>query len=233
MRCNYCGTLNPQGEDRCTRCGRRWNGSNLTPVTGALAEKPKVIPFAVPTPKPAARAQSSSFDHSASLDFLPPTPLSPRRLKTKVEAAIYCDAPVAAPLHRICAAALDFSLIAIACAAFAVTVALAGGSLPLLSFWTLGVFAGIAVFYALVWVLANGETAGMRWAHLQLINFEGSRPYPKQRLLRAAGAALSFCSLSLGLLWALVDEEGLTWHDHMSRTFPTVRRPETNFFRSN
>jgi hypothetical protein len=25
----------------------------------------------------------------------------------------------------------------------------------------------------------------------------------------------------LGMLWALVDEEALTWHDHMSKTFPT------------
>ena len=25
----------------------------------------------------------------------------------------------------------------------------------------------------------------------------------------------------LGLVWALVDEENLTWHDHISKTFPT------------
>jgi hypothetical protein len=24
------------------------------------------------------------------------------------------------------------------------------------------------------------------------------------------------------LVWALVDEESLTWHDHISKTFPTI-----------
>jgi hypothetical protein len=27
-----------------------------------------------------------------------------------------------------------------------------------------------------------------------------------------------------GLLWIYADEEGLTWQDHISRTFPTPRR---------
>src|SRR6202041_3046551 len=30
-----------------------------------------------------------------------------------------------------------------------------------------------------------------------------------------------FLSGGLGLVWALVDEENLTWHDHISKTFPT------------
>jgi hypothetical protein len=28
-------------------------------------------------------------------------------------------------------------------------------------------------------------------------------------------------STIIGLLWSLVDEESLTWQDHISRTFPT------------
>jgi len=38
-----------------------------------------------------------------------------------------------------------------------------------------------------------------------------------------AAACLSLCSAGLGLIWSLADEEGLTWHDHMSKTFPTIR----------
>jgi hypothetical protein len=37
--------------------------------------------------------------------------------------------------------------------------------------------------------------------------------------------------LGLGMFWALMDEEGLTWHDHMSRTFPTVQDPNPGSFR--
>jgi hypothetical protein len=29
------------------------------------------------------------------------------------------------------------------------------------------------------------------------------------------------------LFWALVDEENLTWHDHISKTFPTVRESDS------
>jgi hypothetical protein len=36
-----------------------------------------------------------------------------------------------------------------------------------------------------------------------------------------ASGFLSLAAGGLGLLWALVDEETLTWHDHISKTFPT------------
>ena len=40
---------------------------------------------------------------------------------------------------------------------------------------------------------------------------------------RMAGGLLSVISVGLGLLWAVFDEDRLTWHDHVSRTFPTIR----------
>jgi hypothetical protein len=33
------------------------------------------------------------------------------------------------------------------------------------------------------------------------------------------------------LLWALADEEKLTWHDHMSKTFPTLQESNRVFYR--
>jgi hypothetical protein len=35
------------------------------------------------------------------------------------------------------------------------------------------------------------------------------------------GSFLSYTVGGLGLVWALVDEEQLAWHDHISKTFPT------------
>ena len=32
---------------------------------------------------------------------------------------------------------------------------------------------------------------------------------------------IGFMAAGLGLVWSLVDEERLTWHDLMSKTFPT------------
>ena len=41
------------------------------------------------------------------------------------------------------------------------------------------------------------------------------------RLFRVGAAGLSVLAAGLGILWALVDEESLTWHDHISKTYPT------------
>jgi len=65
------------------------------------------------------------------------------------------------------------------------------------------------------------ESAGARWTGLRFINFDGSPIDRRERAIRFAAACLSFFSAGLGVLWSLADEEGLTWHDHMSKTFPT------------
>jgi hypothetical protein len=48
-----------------------------------------------------------------------------------------------------------------------------------------------------------------------------ARPLASKRALRQMVSLLSLLSAGLGLVWALVDEENLTWHDHISKTFPT------------
>lgn len=150
--------------------------------------------------------------------------LSPARAQKPADAVIYCDARVAIPAHRAMAAALDASIMVIAVALFAVVFRLAGGvfvmnarTAPMF----IGVALGVAVFYRLLWCLANGDTVGQKWARLRLVNFDGQRPTRTQRLYRTASGFLSLMAGGIGLLWSLVDEETLTWHDHISKTFPT------------
>ena len=169
--------------------------------------------------KTAANAQST-------LDFLPPVSHQAKLLKTTVEATIRCDCTAATPVHRSTAAALDAGFIVGGFSLFLVIVRVFGGPLP----WNrmtipafAGAFALIALFYGLIWVLADTETPGMRWTDLKLVTFNGFPLERKARALRMLGCFLSFCSGMIGILWALVDEEGLTWHDHMSKTFPTLR----------
>jgi uncharacterized RDD family membrane protein YckC len=63
----------------------------------------------------------------------------------------------------------------------------------------------------------------MRFAGLHLVDFDGRRPDREQRAIRQVAGLLSVLSAGLGLVWALVDEENLTWHDHISKTFPTTQ----------
>lgn len=216
-------------------------------------EKPsgKVIPFEAltgpasqppppPKPKPVtrtstrvqARRAEPRGDTQPSLDFLPPAPPTTRKLGTTVEAVIFCDAQVAAPMHRACAAAIDGSMILIACGLFLTTFYLLGGAFAsdkmMLLIWAACALL-IAMFYGFVWVWSGGQSIGMRATHLTLINFDGYPPDRTGRWMRFVGACLGCCACGLGILWALVDEESLAWHDHISKTFPTFRRPETNF----
>ena len=160
-----------------------------------------------------------------ALDFHPSATQSARMLKTTVEAVIYCDAPVAHPLHRVLAGALDFSIIALAAGIFAATFHFLGGSVvwnKVTLLLALGALGAIALFYGLLWTIAGRASAGMRTMQLKLINFDGLPPDTRSRVVRMLGTILSFGSGGLGIIWALVDEEDLAWHDHMSKTFPTL-----------
>ena len=150
-------------------------------------------------------------------------------------------------MHRCVAAALDFSLILIGYALFLgalyLTISrlavLPGASGPAVGFplnrVTLMALAGgfviLSAFYGAVWSMCLSVTPGMRWTNLRLSNFDGFPPEGPQRALRYLATCLSFATCGLGLLWALVDEENLTWQDHISKTFPTFHQPETNFRR--
>lgn len=155
-----------------------------------------------------------------ALDFGSP------RVRTALEAVIYCDAPVAAPVHRGLAMALDTSMIVMAAGLFVVTFQLAGGEV-VLNARTIPVFTGAALvfgfFYYFLFAVANGDTPGMRWTQLRLLDFDGHPPDCDQRIHRLFAKCLSFLAAGLGVLWALVDEEKLAWHDHISRTFPSPR----------
>ncbi len=207
------------------------------PVAAPAATAPAARlepPIASPQPAPRRSATAKKNDLQPGLDFLVPAPQGPRTLKTQVEAVIYCDADVAAPKHRAIAAALDGGMIFIGFGLFLLTFHLMGGMFHVnrqtIPFF-IGVFGTLVMFYGILWIWAGRETLGMRWTGLRLIDFDGFPPERRDRFRRALAAALSFCAGGLGLLWALVDEERLTWHDHMSKTFPTFQESNSPFFR--
>ncbi len=187
----------------------------LTPRPQQLERKQRVTG----TQRPARRAG----DFQQSLDFLAQA-AADRPLGTEVEAVIYCDAPVALPVHRLMAVAVDASMIAIALGLFAAIFYLSGGRLvftrPAMLLFA-GVIGAVVFLYRLLWCLGDGDSPGMRFAGLRLVDFDGRRPEREQRTIRLAASVLSMASAGLGLVWAFVDEENLTWHDHISKTFPT------------
>jgi uncharacterized RDD family membrane protein YckC len=78
------------------------------------------------------------------------------------------------------------------------------------------VWAYFGLFTALIF-----STPGLTCMGIEVRNMEGWPPAPRESLLRAFGYLVSISALMIGFLWALVDGDGLTWHDRISGTFLT------------
>ena len=148
-------------------------------------------------------------------------------MRKSAEPTIACGNRVAHISHRLVAWAIDLSMVLVALTLFVGVVYIGGGHL-VANARMAPVMLALATFfyllYELMWCLAGTDSAGMRWSGLRLVDFDGDSPTPQERLVRAAGACLSVLAAGLGVLWALVDEESLTWHDHISKSFPTSDR---------
>ncbi|MGH9744290.1 MAG: RDD family protein [Candidatus Acidiferrum sp.] len=73
--------------------------------------------------------------------------------------------------------------------------------------------------YFALFTVFGGTTPGMMLRGLQVASFSGEAPSPRQMLLRSAGYVLSAGTFFMGFLWAIWDEDALTWHDRLSRTY--------------
>jgi len=82
-------------------------------------------------------------------------------------------------------------------------------------------FAFVYLQYFGLFTIFGGSTPGMMVTGLQIASFTGEVPSQRQYFLRAAGYVLSAATCFLGFLWAIWDEDGLTWHDRLSQTYLT------------
>jgi hypothetical protein len=54
------------------------------------------------------------------------------------------------------------------------------------------------------------------------VDFDGNPPSHERRYQRLLGSIISVLAGGLGLIWVFLDQDCLTWHDHISSTFPTI-----------
>lgn len=148
-------------------------------------------------------------------------------MESQAEAARGCDMPVAPLELRIKATLIDAG-VALS-AALAITWTLTFG--PLEEQPRMAVLACFGILtlvvllgYKLLWCLVGADSFGLCIQGLRVVDFDGKPVRQDQRLKRLAAAHLS-AGVGIGLLWAVFDEEKLSWHDHISRTFITVDGP--------
>lgn len=185
----------------------------------------------------AARPQADSSPSSRPPFAVTVKRKQPRRdpsLQSKIEfqeapaqsamTSLYCDAPVAVVTHRVVAAVIDTLLALSAVGVFAAVFVLAGKEIEA-SAWPYYAAASalIVLFYRVLFCMMNQDTPGLQITGLHVLDFAGRVPTPKQRWYRLFGGCIGAIAGGIGLMWAVVDEESLTWHDHMSKTFPSPK----------
>lgn len=81
-------------------------------------------------------------------------------------------------------------------------------------------------FFAWFWT-HGGQTLGMRAWRIRVQQRNGAPITWTQALLRFMTAIASWLLLGAGFLWALVDKDGMTWHDRYSQSVLVVVPKET------
>ena len=136
--------------------------------------------------------------------------------------------PQTAPFSlRLMAAVVDGCVIVAALLAFIAAFALTVGKPPagshvnlqITAVGILGTLAVLALLYQLLFFTLAEATPGMRYARIALCTFNDDNPTRAAMRRRIFAAVLAACPLGIGFLWAWLDEDGLGWHDRISRMY--------------
>lgn len=82
-----------------------------------------------------------------------------------------------------------------------------------------GAFIILTLLYQLVFFTFTDATPGMRYSRIGLCTFADDNPTRSAIRRRIFASILAACPLGLGYLWACLDEDGLGWHDRISRMY--------------
>ncbi|MGH2362826.1 MAG: RDD family protein, partial [bacterium] len=132
--------------------------------------------------------------------------------------------PVAPLAERLRAALLDAFFLLSSYAGFLGLFISLGGQVSFGKYDALVYGAAFLLFYAQyfsLFTVFGGSTPGMHFRGLHVVSFDGTGASARQLLWRSFGYLLSAGTLFLGFLWALWDEDHLTWQDRISQTYIT------------
>jgi uncharacterized RDD family membrane protein YckC len=128
-----------------------------------------------------------------------------------------------APLElRLMAAAIDIALIV--CLVCAAVAGVAGQmhAMPTIRFAEAGALGSLiltGVLYQVFFLLTMRSTPGMMYAGIALCTFDDEHPTRAQLRHRLGALLVSTLPVGLGMAWAIFDEDHLSWHDRLSRTY--------------
>jgi uncharacterized RDD family membrane protein YckC len=127
--------------------------------------------------------------------------------------------------RRFLGGIIDLAVLGVSAGVFALIFWRAGGRMSAhpLNMLVVGLITAFLVLaYFGAFTALTSTTPGLLWMGIEVRNLRGDAPTLRESFWRAFGYLVSASALLLGFVWALVDSEGLTWHDRMSDTFLTT-----------
>ncbi|HEX2917934.1 MAG TPA: RDD family protein [Edaphobacter sp.] len=90
---------------------------------------------------------------------------------------------------------------------------------PTAAISTAGSIVLLGLLYQILFFTFSDATPGMRYARIGLCTMTDENPTRAAMRRRILALVLSSASLGMGVLWALLDDERLGWHDRISRMY--------------
>jgi uncharacterized RDD family membrane protein YckC len=78
---------------------------------------------------------------------------------------------------------------------------------------------GFAALYEWFFLTFAKTTPGMRYAQLSLCTFDEQVPSRAEIKGRLKAMLISVLPVGLGMLWSIFDEDQMSWHDRLSKTY--------------
>ena len=190
-------------------------------VAEPLAASDDDFSFTIAIGRNAAAREDARMVIDVSLPASPEKSFSagPAVSEPSEDAGLY---PVASLEERRIAGLIDTGCLLFAYGAFVTLFGSLGGQFTiskLSAVMCITTFVIVYLQYFALFTVFGGTTPGMMLRGLQVASFSGEPPTPRQMLWRSAGYMLSAGTFFMGFLWALWDEDALTWHDRLSRTY--------------
>lgn len=190
-------------------------------VPAAVHTPAPPVPFTPATSGTSARAYKNLEWAAISLDREPVPSRRPLSEPSIAEFAPFLVDPASID-RRVMAFAVDFAAVTAGFLAFLLVFAAATPHLPTgLTAIALGgaVYVSLWVLYQMLFFSLSGSTAGMMYARIALCTFDDQNPTRSAMRCRLAAWWLSCLPLGMGFLWCFVDEDNLSWHDRMTRSY--------------
>ncbi len=185
---------------------------------------------------PASFRHSTGYASSYAPAYQPveystaPTPVEAQHLYRTPETQHLYAAPFkVAPLQlRVMSAAVDAIAVLAGFLAFAGAFGLAVSrflpdglhmSLQTAAMSAFGIIVLLGMLYQYVFFTFSDATPGMRYARIGLCSFSDDNPTREAMRRRILALVLSTAPLGLGLLWSLLDDDRMGWHDRISRMY--------------